>query len=271
MKVFLKIVLLTSFTSCTVLCMEGAGVSFVFPIDKNNVVVEEIGLQQKLPLWVDGVGPDDDIKIFPVTSDGETVTLCASKKKNHEQVMRVFDDKQIVGGARKFDVTFYCKGMNSGGCRKKKAAQVKLKVIIYHENNNEVRYTNYFFVKGNRRAKTDNNKSYSHNEGSRGLKRRCADEPITSARTSLVNDQNVNANLPSFVGNNIHPVSSLLPNPTRFPNYRGVQIPSAQRPNSVIRSIETYLKDLYRDESDIVVDLTDGPKAEESNSIDCEE
>eukprot|EP01124_Arcella_intermedia_P013435 TRINITY_DN19848_c0_g1_i1.p1 TRINITY_DN19848_c0_g1~~TRINITY_DN19848_c0_g1_i1.p1 ORF type:complete len:327 (+),score=26.89 TRINITY_DN19848_c0_g1_i1:92-982(+) len=115
----------------------------------------EIGLQQRASIVVQTniPGVPQSITIQAVDTFGELVKLCPKQKKDHEFVLKTLNEELFQGGA-KGDVTFYCKGANSGGCKTKKPSRIRLLVTLHYEGCCVDTYSSYFMVKGNRRTQT---------------------------------------------------------------------------------------------------------------------
>jgi len=115
----------------------------------------EIGLQQRATLVVNTpslCSVPTGVKVSGLDALGEELILCSKLKKDHDCVTKTLHEELFPGGA-KVDVTFYCKGSNSGGCKTKKPALVSLSItLIYEEGLIKVNSTP-FSVKGNRRQK----------------------------------------------------------------------------------------------------------------------
>jgi len=130
--------------------MEKTTMTVFFPHEQN-----EIGLQQRATIIVNTPNSHTPVAVRVLGLDvyGEELRLCPKQKKDHDCVTRTLHEELFAGGA-KVDVTFYCKGLNSGGCKTKKPARVCLAVsLVYHEG--VMKLTSLpFTVKGNRRQKT---------------------------------------------------------------------------------------------------------------------
>jgi hypothetical protein len=115
----------------------------------------EIGLQQRATLVVNTPSLSTiptGVKVSGLDLHGEELILCAKLKKDHDCVTKTLHEELFPGGA-KVDVTFYCKGSNSGGCKTKKPARVCLSITLIYEEGLIKVISSPFTVKGNRRQK----------------------------------------------------------------------------------------------------------------------
>jgi len=114
----------------------------------------EIGLQQRATLVVNtpSCSIPSGVKVTGLDLHGEELQLCPKLKKDHDCVTKTLHEELFVGGA-KVDVTFYCKGSNSGGCKTKKPARVCLCITLIYEIGIIKIISAPFTVKGNRRQK----------------------------------------------------------------------------------------------------------------------
>jgi len=88
---------------------------------------------------------------------GTEVALCPKKKKDHDCVIKTLNEEFFVGGA-KTDITFYCKGANTGGCKTKKPSQYRLYITLFYNSGSPLQYlSSVFLVRGNRRVRKDTN------------------------------------------------------------------------------------------------------------------
>jgi len=92
------------------------------------------------------------VKVTGLDIHGEELQLCPKLKKDHDCVTKTLHEELFAGGA-KVDVTFYCKGSNSGGCKTKKPARVCLCITLIYEEGIIKVISSPFTVKGNRRQK----------------------------------------------------------------------------------------------------------------------
>lgn len=116
--------------------------------------MNEIGLQQRATLVVNtpSCSIPTGVKVTGLDIHGEELQLCPKLKKDHDCVTKTLHEELFAGGA-KVDVTFYCKGSNSGGCKTKKPARVCLSITLIYEEGIFKFSSSPFTVKGNRRQK----------------------------------------------------------------------------------------------------------------------
>jgi len=114
----------------------------------------EIGLQQRATLIVSTpmVTIPTGVKVSGLDLHGEVLQLCPKQKKDHDCVTKTLHEELFPGGV-KVDVTFYCKGLSSGGCKTKKPAKVCISVILTFAESATKIISSPFTVKGNRRQK----------------------------------------------------------------------------------------------------------------------
>jgi len=92
------------------------------------------------------------VRVEGLDMHGAVLQLCPKLKKDHECVTKTLHEELFPGGA-KVDVTFYCKGLSSGGCKTKKPARVCIGVMLTFAEIMTQINTSPFTVKGNRRTK----------------------------------------------------------------------------------------------------------------------
>jgi len=130
---------------------EGSNVTIFFPHNQG-----EIGLQQRASVVVQTGHCEIPVAITIRAVDvcGEEVRLCPKIKKDHEYVIKTLNEELFQGGA-KTDVTFYCKGENTGGCKTKKPSKLRLCALLVYENGSFEKFISpTFLVKGNRRTQS---------------------------------------------------------------------------------------------------------------------
>jgi len=138
----------------------------------------EIGLQQRATIVVKTLGSHQKeipvaISVRVVDMYGAEVLLCAKQKKDHDYVLKTLNEEFFLGGA-KADVTFYCKGANSGGCKTKKPSKLRLCISLVYDDGSCPQFSSpLFLVKGNRRTHTKTMGSYS----------------VTTTNTSIIDDR----------------------------------------------------------------------------------
>jgi hypothetical protein len=141
--------------------MDTGTVTIIFPHKQ-----AEIGLQQRATIVVKTLGTHQKeipvaISVRVVDMYGAEVLLCAKQKKDHDYVLKTLNEEFFLGGA-KADVTFYCKGANSGGCKTKKPSKLRLCISLVYDDGSCPQFSSpLFLVKGNRRTHTKTMGSYS--------------------------------------------------------------------------------------------------------------
>jgi len=119
----------------------------------------EIGLQQRATIFVKTVASEIPVSLNVRVVDlyGTEVALCPKKKKDHDCVIKTLNEEFFVGGA-KTDITFYCKGANTGGCKTKKPSQYRLYITLFYNSGSHLQFlSSVFLVRGNRRVRKDTN------------------------------------------------------------------------------------------------------------------
>ncbi len=148
MKHFLRIFLFLAL-SLPIFCMENAdGIELTFPHDQGVV-----GLIQKVEVVIRGVRGTDTVDFFAIDEKGQRLELCPKIEKDHTKVISILNpSRQENLLAYKADITFYCKGKNSGGCRARKPAKVRIGAVITDKNGMEdFKYSCQFNLYVNRR------------------------------------------------------------------------------------------------------------------------
>jgi len=128
-------------------------VTMIFPHKQS-----EIGLQQRATIFVKTTEYNEiplSLQVRVVDLYGADVALCPKKKKDHDCVIKTLNEEFYVGGA-KTDVTFYCKGANTGGCKTKKPSQYRLYITLYYHNGTSLQFlSSVILVRGNRRVRKE--------------------------------------------------------------------------------------------------------------------